>query len=537
MREAAISIATLVGLVGLVAIFNSNGGHRSKRSSEVVEMGDIEDIEYENSTDSSLNELDAFIESLGWKFNELPTIIKDDVKVYQDEESDDEEPGLRRRKKNQSSKGFKLTSGNIKKCLTDSECFGKAQEMFAKQATTINDLMVASGSPEYGIEAAGDLIPNDDEEAEPEFATSEAGTALNSAVTDNDDFRGMIDNKNMFAAGNIFLAFIMPSGIPLSSPMDGYRKDFNKFNRLFRAFVETYIKPMVLKQKHVSLWIGREDRKLSWTTKQPIKYTAKRFPMTRIIKLIQNPVPSAYQPTVMKTISTLENMVDTFGASKSQLSDCFTIWIHHNMPLDASQFLDPATADRIMELNKQCTITHVWVGFSGAEQERAIRSLQQFLQPEQTTKTMFGSDNRNWFVFDGHNGILGEAGSAGEFDFMHKLYSNMVTERLRLTCQMATPSFNFGSADADYYTPTDGPAATTEPEPTSAFFTASTANSPYDKELVEGAAAMEGTTDPPIWACCGIGVMGVKYNSNMKSCCDDGSVKAYGDGGQDGCVY
>jgi hypothetical protein len=560
MREAVISAATLVGLIGLVAIFNnSNSSNRAKR--EIIELGDIdEEIGFLNITETSddVDELEGFLRSIGMldlDDDEIPDVIKEDVRFYLDPRA-----GKKKKKGGGGGGGVKFAYANVRKCIADKNCHAKVQNMQYNQANSALDMVSNSEYDTGRITAASNMVLNANgelENVEKKGLDDTFFTETNDEVTS-----GISTLRNGFNSGNVFFGFIIPAGIPLNSPFGDYKEDYMSYTKFFKSFVGTYVAPYIQKPKSVSIWVAREEKKVAWLTKTPIKYTARRFPMDKITKMMIAPAATGFQPFFMKGIDLITaTMAANHGASADAEKDCFIIWFHQSIPFDVAQFLDPANTDAIYELNRVCSIIHIWVGFATKIQQDAVYALQQFIQPE--TKLTVNPDQgyRNYFVLPDYTDLKNiddKVKNAPGNLIVKKVYTNMMVERNRKSCLMQEATYEYPKDDVGEAEYDEEVKQLVEASPTPAIATTIEAETDVPIEIAASDIEMESdTTAAPIattgasielsisveaaipipeeFACCGIGATGTKYNIHESSCCSDASTKKWLDTGEDGC--
>jgi hypothetical protein len=563
VREAIISAATLAGLVGLACYYggNTDSLNRVARAADQLDFIDF-----------NVDEVNDAI------FAEDFEIDMDDVSMFQ-------EPGDSR------AGGAKKQIPGVKNCMKNAKCIARAQASVRKWASssqgyiTANPARLLKPINSGWAEAENDFgfcTPNDDavpcdgasEDPLAQYKATE-NTSPKTQLTANPSVQAIIDshaesqamqdaldrmtatgskqNNNAFKnrAAKVFL--VIPNGIPVSMPTTyGYR--FGNYWRWFKAFNTKYIGIGAGKNSaprvNMHMWFLRQDKVLKSIMKTPAK-TSNKFPWRRFDSIMLPNQNTAAQPKLAGTFEALWETIDNKGMSSDAPAgqDCFTIWFHQYIPADVLDLSDSLFQEETMaQLEKACTIIHVWVGaqeLGDAATSKVIQYVQGLMQPEQLTSTSADVHLRRYYYVKNLEQLGKEEGQA----LMDKIYNDIAIERSRATCLFAQGGTDLGAVFEanqerydEYYT--YGDATTTASYDFATSAGAETTADLYDvtyaaEEVYDYAESTTaaGTTDYgftttteepaiPDWRCCGIGFSAKKYDANVQACCEDGSVAA-----------
>lgn len=575
MKDAVLAAsAAILVLFGTSLLFRG-GNDRFKRESGTLDENQLHEMlddidEFVGSDDGSEN-WEEFAESLDW-INNPPEFLTEDVLAFQATKKLTKKQlkalsaeELLRRKKT-------VNLNSVRNCMKTEICYNEAIKMpqkYAKQAASLLESADLVQGPIHADENKVEILIDSEgnELLEPTYsfpneAQEHMGFGLMSTTAKNVEvltsermgFDLQDGNNRAFASGNVMVAFIFPGGIPLNSELGQAKVAYANYFRFFRSFTQLFIDPFVKTSRGFSTWVARENKALDWSISRPAKMT-RRFPYERFSKMMSLPLPSAYQPFMMRTVKKLVGDLNQYASTKSSSKDCYLLWFHQSLPIDVAQFMDPSNSDMIQELNSICSVIHIWVGFKTPLEKQVIGALQGLMQPEQQIKTNTDPNLRGWFVTDTHADINMATDGEIELPFMRSLYSHMAVERNRLSCLMAVPSYQYPVAAEDILPKESEPTDTLE------FFEASTTGLP-DEDVaattmppvdIDQLIATEGTPEEikldevgivdvaaagtPDMACCGIGINGIAYDASTASCCDDGKVSKFDEEGRDKCLF
>ena len=289
-------------------------------------------------------------------------------------------------------------------------------------------------------------------------------------------------------------------------------------------------------------------------------YRPGRFPWGRVAAYYARPRATTSMPFIIPTANTLLNWLPRFGASSpSAGQDCFTFWFHQDFAADADQLLLPEQFAKLDEVYAMCTVMHIFVGHD--QYDPVIQAYASALMPGYQTKVAKDPDFYGIF-FAKHLSDLGTP------DFVQAVFKYITLVKSRVACRlhengvvsMGGDSASDGSMGGTFEPGTDdtvspGDEFTVDPdslltvpvEPTDGgegfrglgFGTvAPTVDGRNEYKLNYGYATVHTTIKlPEIDSCCGHGVFtGTPYDSELRTCCDDGKPRAFSDDGSDPCT-
>ena len=555
VREAIISAATLAGLIGLATYYNG--------PSAAVDTGRV--ARAADDIDLVLEEPNEFADAVFKEDFQLP----DDVLFFQDEGEQGGRAG-----------GAKKQIGQVKNCMKNAKCTERAQESVKSWASSSERYITANPSRllkavntnyEEAENDFGFCTPNDDAvpcdgassdplafykananpNAAEQFSANADVQALIDGLGDSQAMQdalaalnpeGLRDSNNAFSkrAAKVFL--VIPNGVPVSMP-ENYMNKFGNYWRWFKQFNKNYIGVAVpggVNRVNMHMWFLRQDKTLKTIMRTPAK-TSNKFPWRRFDQIMLPNQNTAAQPRIAGTLSSLYDQIDAKGmaADSTEGQDCFTIWFHQYIPADVLDLSDSLFQEETMvNLEKSCSIIHVWVGMSAlgdSSTVKVVQYLQGLLQPSQLTSSSADPQLRKYYFIDSLDSLVGQEGA----NLAAQIYNDIALERNRATCLLATGSNDLGAvfdAAADrydeYYAYGDDATTTTSGfDYSTAEAEGVTSGLAYEEEATTVASyeAVETTAidlGEPDFKCCGIGFGATKYDAKRQACCEDGSVQA-----------
>lgn len=519
MKEGALKAAALVGLMGFAAYYNQRtASSRVKRATLQTEMfGAPKSAQnVSNFEDPSEQDLIRFLEELEW--------VGEDNHFLGDEED---------------VRNFANVRVNFKRLLKNK--FGNADWNKAFQAAhrkRYNSLANFVEFNEYSYPTAASL-----EEPDADGNTL-GGGAYNGytnthpkieAVLAETTIAGDISRDGIFAEGNLLCGFIVPNTVPLGSDIGQNLIDFKMYWNFILSF-QSKLEQYNGRSNSVAtprLLLGRNSNKVVWQSRSPVRFDKRRFPWKRYESYNARPVMQGLQPYIMRTALDLQAKVAAFAASPSADKDCYFFWIHHEIGADINQLLLPESQELFTDLNKQCTIMHIFVGFD--DYDPVIQAYATALVPGLQMKAPLDNDFSGIWMVKKHAGLTDPA-------FIKSLTTYMTIAKHRAGCRCT---------DSIYQAPVTQPPPTgvagdiTALPPTDApDLGGTTAGSDdFNRELTSAptvAGVIEAITGEPrvsvLDSCCGVDFFtGSAYDSELRTCCEDGKVKSWAVDGSDPC--
>lgn len=251
------------------------------------------------------------------------------------------------------------------------------------------------------------------------------------------------------------------------------------------------------------------------------------------------PAMSAARPSVMNAVRTALTYVPRYGVSTPASGDnCVMYFFFHDVPRDINDFMVPEQFEMINELHSICTVVPIVIN-PEAKGENWKKFIANF-HPGLRSKYSKDPDFSGAFYLESFAELFNDG-------FVGALNNYLCLVENRALCRTV--------ADAYVPPPSDGP---TQAEPTEGFrfleepeeeaaTTAAATDEPTTAELTTAEPTTEGdvttkgavTTPkvPEIDSCCGHdGFSGTPFDSELRTCCEDGQVRAYEFEGEDPCA-
>jgi hypothetical protein len=469
VRDAIISAATLAGLVGLATYYTGSPSIDSSRVARAADDDLAIDFNMDEFNDATFQEDFGFSDQ--------------DLAMFQDG------PGDAR------AGGAKKQIAQVKNCMKNSKCTERAQGSVKNWAASSEKYITANPSRllraittnyEEAENDFGYCTPNDDavpcdgassdplafykaannDNAAEQFSANAEVQGLIEGLDDSQAMQdalsalnpsGPRDQNNVFSkrAAKIFL--IIPNGVPVSMP-ENYAFKFGNYWRWFKQFNSNYIGiavPGGANRVNMHMWFLRQDKNLKTIMRTPAK-TSNKFPWRRFDQIMLPNQNTAAQPKISQTLTSLWDVIDSKGmsAESTEGQDCFTIWFHQYIPADVLDLSDSLFQEETMNnLEKSCSIVHVWVGMGALGDSstiKVVQYLQGLLQPSQMVSSSADPQMRKYYFVDDLDALAGEQGQT----LMHQIYNDIALERTRSTCLLSSGANDLGSvfdAAADRY--------------------------------------------------------------------------------------
>jgi len=571
MREVVLSAATLAGLVGLACLY-SNGSPRVRREADFTAINDDGLEEYEVmdiAQDDNLSDYE-FMKQLGLfeDDSDMPQILQEDIAMFQNGP-----------KTGNTRKSIQF----ITKCMKNNACADRAEATVKKWGTNyrvwmeehtefalpISDELIADVAAPLGVcsprggvwpcsfpvddafiaynpqrELTGDLqlmqqIMDTQLESS---ALNQTLAAMNVASPD--------DRNNIFGSDEVGrgarFVLIIPNGISVGMRADVANDQFRNYWGFFLHLNSKYIgiekKKNRIGRDNIAFWFIRQDAEPKAIQKAPVKASSK-FPWKRFDNLMTKTQNTAVQPNLKKTFKLLnDNLSGKQKNAKSRGLDCFVLWFHQYLPQDVAELTDVNSQENLVfPMDSSCTIIHFWVGMEAIFDDQHTRVvvdyLQGILQPTQKQKTSTDANMRGWFHVQ-------DLASLADTRIMHnlsaKVYNIWMVERFRVQCLLSVDSANVVEAIEsalelakqedyaydEYYMST---TTTTAMEIANTTEHILSSDPPYSWNTTVWTTSAAQAESAPDYACCGVGFLGEKYDTNRKRCCPNGALVAVDD--------
>lgn len=337
-----------------------------------------------------------------------------------------------------------------------------------------------------------------------------------------DAFSCASDGSSNFREGKTNFWFLFPSAVPLWTEADKHLTDWENYWN----FVQKYTKNWPASAKNFRFSMGTYGSTASFTPRG-FKYRANT-PWGRMQKYYKRPKMQAARPKVFSTLRSALTYIPRYGISTPSAGDnCVFFWFFQDVPRDLNDFMVPEQFGMIDEIHSMCTLVPIIV--SPDANSQAWQDFAANLMPGLVTRYAKDPDYNGAFHVDSFEGLLDD-------EFHAHLNNYLCLVENRATCRTFTDAWIEPRSDEATGEPTeegfrgiedDYDAATTQ--------STETAN---DVTQSEG-TTVEATTAkiPEIDSCCGHdGPKATPYDSELKTCCENGQVKSYEFEGEDPCI-
>lgn len=538
MKEAAISAGALLGLLAFAGIYNNSGSHRARRNVLIEEEEEIVD-----RTGEFMNDIGNMTEG-DWKEMQFGLgITEAELLPFEIDEEDIE--AKQRRKK--GGKGGKVNMNRFK--LKD------VPRLHDKMVETWNfrqNTLMANFVNDGGI-AAGSRQPADQLEEE----AAAAAHVVNGAYPDysgNDktapsvqkflnEFGYADDGANLFREGNAQVWFLLPAAVPLfTSDSADHLGKYGNYWEFVSSFSDAFDKSRGRGGNTVRISVGLYHKGAVYSPRGT-QYRAGRFPWARIKNFYLRPRTTTQMPYIIPTAESLLAWIPRFGSSSASAGDdCYTFWFHQDFAADANQLLLEDQFARVDQLYQACTVMHIFVGMD--RNDPKIQGYAAALQPNLQTKLAKDPDFSGVFFANSLDDVSGTA-------LREQVFKYMTIIKSRAGCRVVEDAYTAPVSDASG-TAFAGTAAAGTMMPAAEGVTMAPGGGFEVVEVTDSsfeateAATVRGLMDmdpteapkiPEIDSCCGHDMFnGTPYDSELRTCCDDGSAQAFSADGSDPCV-
>lgn len=560
MKEAAISAGALIGLLAFAGIYNHQQTNRAKRDLSLTQRPSAEGVVAEENEFSELEGLDGLHDIVNMTENDwsemqagLGMAQADFLPFTVDEE---DVQSKQRRRKNKKPKAATLNQFKLNDvpALHDQM---KATHDFRMQRLLKNFV------EDSGIKAAEQTpveMLSPDEQASshvvnglyPDFTGPEKTSPTVQKFLDELGFQ----DTRIFNSGQSQVWFLVPAAVPLFGASDTHISGFaNYFN-----FISHWKNSFDAGAGRVRISVGLYHKGAVMSPKGAIY--RKNFPWARIKTFYSRPRTTTSMPSIIDTAESVTSWVPRYGsATPSAGQDCFTIWFHQDFAADANQLLVPDEFAKLDALYQMCNVMHVFVGMDRSDP--AVKNYAAALVPGLQTKIAKDPEFSGVFYAD----TLAELGSYAFAESVMK-YTFLIKQRsgCRMTVDgYVAPTAGFGDAfgtatvpgvgqgptDAGTAFPaaeaTTGAASGTEASLLTAAVDVTVGLATVDAGLggsvaptgdfVRGITEMVTAKVPEIDSCCGHDIFtGIPYDSELRTCCEDGSAASFAESGGDPCM-
>lgn len=348
------------------------------------------------------------------------------------------------------------------------------------------------------------------------------------------------DGMNLFRNGKTQLWFLFPAAVPLFTMRAGHLGKYKQYWNMLLNFKNALPKTGSAVKMSIGIWARG-----AVFSPRGASYNA-RFPWGRIARYYQRPRMTTAQPFIVPTINSVMQWVGRFGASSASAgSNCFVMWYHQDFAADAANLLIPDQFQKLRELNNACTVLHTFVGVD--EYDPAVMRYAALLLPGLQTNVMKDEDFSGVFFAK----TLDDLNSGA---YLRAVFKYMTVVENRGGCRCAEAGFTNPPTEPSItlLAPTEGATASSVEGTDGPEYDEGTEPPVIDAtgQMVAdegtGAPTMRGILDdapggapkvPEIDSCCGHDIFtGTPYDSELRTCCEDGNAKPWSADGLDPCM-
>jgi hypothetical protein len=515
-------IAGVTGAVGLAVIgfagvrYQAGGNSRAKRSLD-VEVELQQDYELEVDGFNEPNFVDEWLDESEnstnlWKqFNEDLGIEIDDDDVLMKQEG---RRGAGKKKNRGKAVNWARLRENAVEGLHD-----QMVSEFAAREDKLNFFNSISGVS-YGRRDPADF--GGEENNEGDYAGYDKTAPIVQQFVDA--FGCRADGKNLWRSGSkTSIWTLFPQSVPMFTEAKNHISDWNNYWRFVMKLSTAWPKD----QNDMRFSIGTYGSSAQFTPRG-YKYKANT-PWSRMQKYYKKPRMAASQPRFFGTLRSTLTYLPRYGISSAAAGDnCVLIWFFQDVPSDVDDFQIPEEFEMVEELHSICTVIPIIVGPNANSD--AWKNFVANVLPGTRSKYTKDDDFTGAFYSESLGGLQDDG-------LMEHINKYMCLVENRATCRMTADAFvapasdgptvvatlNFRGLEEDYEGPAaddggdDGPAGT-------------------DAAATTGGPATTAKI-PEIDSCCGHdGYSATPFDSELRTCCEDGQVRAYEFEGDDPCI-
>lgn len=323
--------------------------------------------------------------------------------------------------------------------------------------------------------------------------------------------------------------FMWPETVPLWTEADSHVNDWKNYWKFVKGVAST--------------WSARSDIRFSvGSYGATVRFTPRGYkfrantPWNRMDRYYAKPKMSSTRPSVMNAVRTALTYVPRYGVSTPAAGDnCVMYFFFHDVPRDINDFMVPEQFEMINELHSICTVVPIVIA-PNAKDESWKKLMANFM-PGMRNKYAKDPDFSGAFFLESFAELF-------DADFTAAINNYLCLVENRAMCRInadayvpppsgspteADPTEGFRGLEEDYQAPTEVTEAATTDVPTSAF--------PTTAGEVTTAGVVTTPKVPEIDSCCGHdGYSSTPFDSELRTCCETGDVRAYEFEGEDPCA-
>jgi len=323
--------------------------------------------------------------------------------------------------------------------------------------------------------------------------------------------------------------FMWPETVPLWTDADKHVSEWKNYWSFVKGVASSWSA-----RSNIRFSVGSYGATVRFTPRG-YKFRANT-PWNRMDRYYAKPKMSAARPSVMNAVRTALTYVPRYGVSTPTAGDnCIMYFFFHDVPRDINDFMVPEQFEMINELHSICTVVPIVIA-PNAKTSDSWKKLMANFMPGMRNKFAKDPDFSGAFFLESFQELF-------DADFLQGLNNYLCLVENRCMCRVvhdayvppasgaptqAEPTEGFRGLEEDYQAPTEA-ALATEADPTTA------------DPTTAGDATTAGIATTPkvpeIDSCCGHdGYSSTPFDSELRTCCEDGQVRAYEFEGEDPCA-
>jgi hypothetical protein len=538
MKEAAISAGALIGLLAFAGIYNhQQSSHRARR--DLFEEAAVEDLI--SGDELSIHDVANMTES-DWRDIQMGLGIEEQELIPFEIDEDDVEAKQRRKNRNRGNRGG--TSLNRFKLKDVPKLHAKMVEAHEFRMNTMLANFVSDGGITPAMKQPADQLSDEDKAAahvvNGEYQDFSGNDKTHPTISKFlNEFGYSSDGSNLFSEGNAQLWFLVPAAVPLMGADEAdHLGDYGNYWNFIESFKPAMDKSQGRGGNNVRVSIGLYHKGAIYSPRGT-KYNT-RFPWQRISNFYLRPRTTTQMPYIIPTVDSVVAWIPRFGsASASAGDDCYTFWFHQDFAADANQLLLDQSFAKMDQFYQVCTVMHIFVGFD--KNSPNSHAYAAALVPGLQAKVAKDPEFSGVFWVDSLKDVSGS-------ELKESIYKYMTIAKSRAGCRCmddgwTPPPSVVESTGFGFVESTGGAAVETGGTVAAAVDAVEITYASYEATeaaTVRGFIEQEATEAPKIPeidSCCGHDFFaGTPYDSELRTCCDDGKASAFSDDGSDPCV-
>jgi hypothetical protein len=550
MKEAAISAAALTGLLAFAGIYNRHAASRARRDVRdemFARPGPIDD-EFADNTQNFMNDVSNITADAWYQMQVGLGIPEQEILPFEVDEDDVQVKQKKGKGKKKRGKGASMASFKLKDIPILHE---KMVQTHSFRVRTLLSNFVADAGVGLAERTPVELL--DDITAAHAHVTdghypdySGADKTAPSLQKFLDEFEYDDQGRHLFATGQNQMWFLIPAAVPLFGDADGHLSQYPEYWN----HVSQWRNAFDASNRNLKLSIGLYHKGAVYSPKGTT-YRGRNFPWTRVQGYYMRPRTTTSMPYIIPTADSLVSWIPRYGSSSAAAGqDCYAVWFHQDFAADANQLLLPEEFAKVDQLYQMCNVMHVFVGMDSSDGN--VQAYASALIPGLQSRVAKDPEFSGAFFADNLADIATP-------EFMQGMFKYATLLKNRAGCRMTdsgyvppasvgAPITGFPAGDAiTFAAATAGAAAAagTDAPLMAADATAAGTEAPADYNF-DGTVA---PTDrglsgdlitskvPEIDSCCGHDMFaGVPYDSELRTCCEDGQPQSFTEDGSDPCV-